>query len=157
MSLAREIKKKRPFDCPEQEAALNLRRTAGIVLEQHDRLFKRHGISSPLYNILRILRGNDGGLPCSEIGSQMVTRVPDTTRLIDRLERLGFVLRERGESDRRVVTVKITSAGLELLASLERPVMDLHKQSLGHLSESELADLNRLLTKARSASDDAAS
>jgi len=156
MNLAKELKKRHRFDCKEQETALNLYRTASLISEPHDRLFKSHGISSPLYNILRILRGNAEGLPCSEIGAQMVTRVPDTTRLIDRLVRQDFVERSRGDQDRRVVKVRITDAGLSLLKQLDKPVLDLHRQSLGHLTPAELEELNRLLEKARSGTANAA-
>jgi DNA-binding MarR family transcriptional regulator len=148
--LQAEIRKKHPFDCPEQEAALNLVRTQDYLQQDFARLFSEHGVSGPQYNVLRILRGHGGdGLPCQEIAAQMVTRMPDITRLVDRLEQAGLVRRARIEQDRRVVLVKITRAGLDLLARLDKPLLDLHRRQLRHLTREELAELNRLLVKVR--------
>jgi DNA-binding MarR family transcriptional regulator len=150
--LQQEIKKKQPFDCPEQEAALNLVRTQDHIFVEFTRLFNEHGISPQQYNVLRILRGAGGeGLPCLEIADRMITRMPDITRLVDRLEEAGLVVRSRCRQDRRMVFVKITPPALELLARLDKPVLDLHKRTLGHLTRAELAELNRLLVKARRA------
>jgi DNA-binding MarR family transcriptional regulator len=148
--LQQELNKKHPFDSPEQEAALNLARTHDHVHAEFARLFQEFGISAPQYNALRILRGNNGdGVPCQEIGGQMITRMPDVTRLVDRLEETRLVERCRSQKDRRVVRVKITRKGLDLLARLDQPVLDLHQRLLGHLTPDELAELNRLLVKAR--------
>jgi DNA-binding MarR family transcriptional regulator len=145
-----EIGKKHPFDCPEQEACLNLARTMDHLGQPFARLFQEHGISGPQYNVLRILRGTGGnGLPCLEIAGQMITRMPDITRLVDRLVEAGLAQRNRCCKDRRVVRVQITPAGLELLDRLDQPVLDLHRRQLGHLTHEELAELNRLLVKAR--------
>jgi DNA-binding MarR family transcriptional regulator len=147
-----ELGKKNPFDSAEQEATLNLARTLDYVMHPFSELFAANGISGPQYNILRILRGVGGdGLPCQELGSRMVTRMPDVTRLVDRLESAGLVERRRTPQDRRIVLVRLTRPGRELLARLDRPELDLHKQMLGHLSRGELDELNRLLVKARQA------
>jgi DNA-binding MarR family transcriptional regulator len=149
-ALQEEISKRHPFECPEEEAALNLLRTVDHLGQEFTRLFHEYGISGPQYNVLRILRGVGGeGLPCVDIAGRMITRMPDITRLVDRLEAAGLVARRRTEEDRRVVLVTITAAGLELLARLDRPVLDLHRRQLGHLTRAELAELNRLLVKAR--------
>jgi DNA-binding MarR family transcriptional regulator len=150
--LQEEICKKNPFDSLEQETALNLCRTMDHLHQQCQQLFQEHNLSAPQYNVLRILRGHGGdGLPCCEITAQMITRMPDITRLVDRLEEAGLVERTRAADDRRVVRVSITRAGLELLARLDRPVVELHKKQLGHLSSEELTELNRLLVKVRRA------
>jgi DNA-binding MarR family transcriptional regulator len=150
MSLQAELRKKRPFDLPEQEAFLNIARTHGVLTARMARLFKEHEITPPQYNILRILRGAGAdGLPCQEIGEQMVNQVPDVTRLVDRLEQAGLAERKRTEADRRVVLVRITAAGRKLLAGLDAPVLAMHKQVLGHLSRAELEQINRLMEKAR--------
>jgi DNA-binding MarR family transcriptional regulator len=152
-TLQQELRRKRPFDLAEEEAALNLLRTSGAVREPFDRLFADYAISDPQYNVLRILRGHGGkGLPCTEIAAQMVSRMPDMTRLVDRLEKAGLVRRCRTDEDRRVILICVTADGLALLGRLDEPVRDLHRQSLGHLTRRELADLNRLLVKARSPS-----
>jgi DNA-binding MarR family transcriptional regulator len=145
-----EIKKKRPFERPEEEAYLNLLRTATLLVADFERQFKAAGVSEPQYNVLRILRGAGGdGLPCSEIGERMITRVPDVTRLVDRLESAGLVVRNRTSEDRRVVRVKVTQKALDLLAGLDRPLAELHRRQLGHMTRAELDELSRLLVKAR--------
>ncbi len=149
-TLQRELRKKKPFELAEEEAGLNLIRTTDCVRFPFDRLFADNGISDPQYNVLRILRGHGGrGLPCTEITAQMISRMPDMTRLVDRLEKGGLVRRCRTADDRRVVLICIMPAGLALLSRLDQPVHDLHKQTLGHLTRNELAELSRLLVKAR--------
>ncbi len=149
-SLQQQLKKKRPFDLPEEEVGLNIQRSYSVLMGPAFQLLKTHQLSPPLYNILRILRGVGGdGLPCSQIGDRMVTREPDVTRLIDRLEQSSLVQRIRSTEDRRVVMVSITKEGGKLLAKLDEPVRELHRHTLGHLTQKEMNDLNRLLVKAR--------
>lgn len=150
--LAAEIGKRKPFDSPEQEAHLNLLRTHGVLTAEFHRRFKPFKLSEALYNCLRILRGGDNGntpKACSQIGSMMIAQVPDVTRIVDRLEKMGLATRERTADDRRVVLVSITKKGLDLLAKLDKPVHELHKRQLGHMTKAELTDLIRLLEKAR--------
>lgn len=148
--LQEEIRKKNPFDSLEQETALNLLRTVDHLQQHSQQLFQEYDISPPQYNVLRILRGHGGnGLPCCEITAQMTTRMPDITRLVDRLEEASLVERTRAADDRRVVRVSITNAGLDLLARLDRPILELHKRQLGHLTRAELTELNRLLVEVR--------
>lgn len=150
-----EIKKRNPFDCPEQEVALNLARTADRLMAGGACLLKRHGITGPQYNVLRILRGAGESLPCQEIVGRMITQLPDVTRLVDRLEAAGLVVRSRTPEDRRLVLTSITEAGLRLLAELDEPIIQMHKAQLGHLTREELAELNRLLVKARNPTESA--
>jgi DNA-binding MarR family transcriptional regulator len=148
--LQAEIKKRRPFESPAEEAFLNLVRTHGVLEADFVRLFKEHGISEPKYNVLRILRGAGGdGLPSLEIASRMITRVPDVTRIVDRLETQGFVKRSRRSDDLRVVLVSITKKGLDLLAKLDEPTKKLHCRQLSHMTGAELQELSRLLERAR--------
>lgn len=149
-ALQKELRKKHPFACREQEVALNLLRTADFLSRGGHALFERHGLSGQQFNVLRILRGHrDTGLPCQKIVAQMVTQMPDITRLVDRLESAGLVRRERTEADRRLVLVHVTPAGLDLLARLDQPILDLHRAQMAHLSAAELSTLNRLLVKLR--------
>lgn len=149
-ALKNELKQTRGFESPEQEAFLNLQRTDSLLVGPFVKKVKEFGLSLPLYNILRILRGQQGqGLSCGQISERMVTRDPDVTRLIDRLEKLGLVRRERSTSDRRVVLISIDPEGLALLKKLDGPMAALHKESLGHLSRADLKELNRLLVLAR--------
>ena len=134
----------------EQEVFLDLMRTASELGGRFDQLFRTEKLSSPLYNVLRILRGQRGqGLACSLIGGHMVTRVPDITRLVDKLVQLDLARRERSLTDRRVVEIFITEQGLTVLARLDEPVADLHQATLGHMNAKELNQLNTLLAKAR--------
>ena len=149
-ALQRELNKRNAFDSPVQEALLSIMRTESVFAVRYERFFREHGLTSPQYNILRILRGHKGqGLPSLTIASQMVACVPDITRLIDRLEKAAYVQRERSTEDRRVVHVRITDAGKKLLAKLDKPIRDAEQASLGHMTKKELADLIRLLAKAR--------
>ena len=134
--------------------SLNIQRTFGVLMGPELKLFKKHKLSPPLYNILRILRGvGSDGLPCSQIGDRMVTREPDVTRLIDRLEQAGWAKRDRSTKDRRVVTITLTATGRKLLDKLDEPILDLHRDTLGHLTKKEMVELNRLLVKARQVVD----
>src|SRR5258705_219039 len=123
-----EVKKRNPFDAPEQEVALNLVKTTEFIQAGFARLFKQHQISGAQYNVLRILRGADAALPCLEVAGRMISHLPDITRLVDRLEAAGLVARCRTSEDRRVVLVEITKAGRQLLADLDAPVLELHRQ-----------------------------
>jgi DNA-binding MarR family transcriptional regulator len=148
--LQAEIRKRNPFDTPEEEVFLNLLRTVDFLQQDGARLLGEHDISGPQYNVLRILRGHGGaGLACQEIAGQMICRMPDITRLVDRLEEGGLVQRCRTEQDRRVVLVKITRAGLDVLARLDKPIRELHKRHMQRLDGEELAELNRLMVKLR--------
>ena len=129
-TLATEIGKRSGLDCAEQEAFLNILRTCDQLSREFASLFKAHGVTHAQYNVLRILRGHGCKVQTRRIPSEMVTREPDITRLIDRLERSGFVKRERCREDRRVVWVEITEKGLTLLQSLDHPVVDLHRKQL---------------------------
>ncbi len=153
--LQREIKQKRPFASPEVEAYLNMARTFGLLACGIERFFKDYGVSAAGYNVLRILNGakreGDDALPTLEVAQRLVSPVPDVTRLIDRLERDGFVTRLRSDEDRRVVYVAITTQAQTLLRKMQKPLTEHHKANLGHMSKAELKELTRLLEKARSA------
>ncbi len=139
-----------PNRSPEQLAFVHLLRTQNEKLAELSALIKAHGLSEPQYNVLRILRGaGEEGLASGRISERMLTRLPDITRLVDRLERAGLVTRERVEGDRRVVVVRITPEGLTLLHELDGPIGELHKRQFSALTRTELAELIRLLRKSR--------
>ena len=144
-----ELKKKRPFELPEQEAMLNILRTSDQFQNRFGRLFRGYDLTHSQYNVLRILRGEGKPMPCLEIGDRMIQVVPAMTGLLDRLEKQGLVQRERCTEDRRVVYVELTDAARELLQRMDDPVTELHKQLIGHLTQAELKELSRLLEKAR--------
>ena len=148
--LQHELKKKRPFEFLEEEAALNIVRTSDQLQIRSARLLREFGLTSPTqYNILRILRGEGKPLPILEIASRTITVVPGITGLIDRLERAGFVNRLRCAKDRRVIYVALTDQGTKTLADLGKPLLALHRKVMGHLSQGELKELIRLLEKVR--------
>lgn len=161
-TLRDEINKQEPFDSASQEAYLNLVRTASELGGEFHALFKASGLSDASYNVLRILRGRESqlgpscrGVRATDISADMVVRVPDVTRLVDRLVERGLAERARCTDDRRVVYVKITPEGRRLLESLDGPVVDLHERQLSHMTGKELAQLNALLCKARERANDA--
>jgi DNA-binding MarR family transcriptional regulator len=148
--LQAEIKQRKPFRTLEQEAFLNLLRTTDALLRGQAKVLKSAGLSHPQYNVLRILRGaGPDGLACREVCERMITRDPDVTRLLDRLEVRGLIARERNKKDRRVVMVRITQGGLRLLRRLDGPIVHLHTQHLGHLGTKRLQALVELLELAR--------
>jgi DNA-binding MarR family transcriptional regulator len=147
--LQQELKKKQPFTLVEQEAMLNLMRTSDQLAIHFTRLFRHYGLTPSQYNILRILRGEGQPMESMEIASRTVTVVPGITGLLDRLQREGFITRKRCDQDRRVVHVSITEKALKVLEELDQPVMNLHKELMQHMTETELQELIRLLEKVR--------
>jgi len=142
--------KRRP-PCPEEDVFLDLLRTTDMLTRGLVPLLKAEDVSANQYNVLRILRGSPDGLPCGEIASRMITRDPDITRLLDRLEKRGLISRCRETKDRRMVMARITPDGLKLLAHLDDPVQEGHRRQLGHLGRERLRALTELLQAARSA------
>ena len=135
---------------PEEEAFLDLLRTCDLLSRGPARLLKSEDLSLTQYNVLRILRGSRArGLPCGEIANRMITRDPDITRLLDRLEKRELISRSRETKDRRVVVARITGQGLELLSLLDEPVREMHRKQLGHLGSARVNELQDLLLAAR--------
>lgn len=150
-SIQAEIKQSKPLT-PEQEVLLTVQRTADALERKVAELFKPYGLSGTQYNVLRILRGaGKDGLPCGAIAERMVTRDPDITRLLDRLDKMGFIARERGQKDRRVVYTTITDAGLKLLKQLDKPVQDLGFALVKNLNKAQMKEMVELLDILRGA------
>jgi DNA-binding MarR family transcriptional regulator len=140
----------RRYDSPRQEVYLNLWRTYDRLKAIEDELFAQYELSAQQYNALRLLRAvHPGTLPTLSLAGRLISRAPDITRLVDKLEERGLAWRERRPENRRVVEVGITPAGLALLDELARPVCECHDQQLGHLTAAELAQLTALLERAR--------
>ncbi len=141
--------KSRPMP-PEVALFLNVQRTAELMTTEFSQMLKPHGITQQQYNVLRILSGSaPDGLPCLEVASRMVTRVPDITRLVDRMVRDDLATRIRSEEDRRIVRIAITEKGADLVDRLRGPIDELHFRQAGRLDESEIKQLNALLEKFR--------
>lgn len=148
--LREEIHQNKPFRSAQEEAMLNIVRTASILTDEGARILKPFGITVAQYNVLRILKGSEGqGLCRNEVRDRMLTRMPDMTRMLDRMEEAGLVERIRDQDDRRHVATHITAAGKKILRDLEGIVSEQHRKSLGHMSEKELKTLSELLTRAR--------
>lgn len=148
--LQAEIKQTRPFTSLEEEVSLNIARTSAVLDHYMIDVLRGHGLTPTQYNVLRILRGAaDRGLCRNDVRDRLISMVPDTTRLLDRMADMGLVLRVRETDDRRFVTTRITSKGLSILAELDAPVLNAHRQQYQHMSEAELRLLVGLLEKVR--------
>jgi DNA-binding MarR family transcriptional regulator len=149
MSERQASKKQRRTASPEEASFLELLRTSDQLTRGLVRVLKTEELSPTQYNVLRILRGTPEGLPCGEIASRMITRDPDITRLLDRMEKRGLISRCRETRDRRLVLTRITPAGLELLGRMDEPVQEIHREQLGHLGRERLGLMCELLRSAR--------
>jgi len=148
--LQAEIRQNKPFSSAAEEAYLNLLRTADALVRSEIEFLRRFDLSPSQYNALRILRGAGAdGVTCGEMSQRLLTRDPDVTRLVDRLERRHLIQRARTESDRRVVRTKITQSGLVLLSQIDKPVRAWIHGQLGHLTDAQLRTLIELLECAR--------
>jgi DNA-binding MarR family transcriptional regulator len=139
--------------CPEEIAFLDLLRTCDLLARGPAQVLKNEDLSPTQYNVLRILRGSPDGLPCGEISNRMITRDPDITRLLDRLEKRALISRCRETKDRRMVMARITPEGLTLLDRLDEPVQAMHRKQLGHLGKERLRILAQLMEGARAGID----
>ncbi|HKK26600.1 MAG TPA: MarR family transcriptional regulator [Gemmatimonadota bacterium] len=145
-----EIKQTRPFGSLEQEAYLSLGRTWAVLEHDTAEALRPHGITPTQYNVLRILRGaGSKGLCRSEVMERMIARVPDATRLLDRLEAAGLIARERSSEDRRFVTTRITEEGRRLLGELDEPILELHDRQFTGLDQKALRGLVERLQRVR--------
>jgi DNA-binding MarR family transcriptional regulator len=138
------------FDSPEQEVFLNLWRTYDRLRALEDQLFAQFELTPQQYNVLRLLRAvHPGTLPTLALADRLVSRAPDITRMLDKLEERGLVVRERLRENRRVVRIGITAAGLAVLREISGPLRECHNRQLGHMRPGELRQLSALLQAAR--------
>ena len=148
-SIGQQIKQRRAFASPDQEAMLAIRMVAARILAPWERFLKSEAdLTASQYNVLRILRGSHPkSLTAGEIGERAIDRDPDITRLVDRLHIRGLVKRARSEQDRRVVEVEITAKGLELLRELEPHSLRMPRALIGHVAPRKLRQLSKLLAE----------
>lgn len=140
----------RRFDSLEQEAYLNLWRTYDRLKALEEEVFSAFDLSAQQYNALRLLEdAKHEGMPTLVLAARLVSRAPDITRLVDRLEARGLVRRERLADNRRVVRVLITAEGHALLERMSAPVVECAEKQLGHLPAAELRSLVAMLKDAR--------
>ncbi len=132
----------------EDQLFVALLKASDSLASQADQLIKANGLTSAQYNVLRILRGaGPEGLPCNTIAERMISRDPDMTRLLDRMEKRDVISRERQKEDRRVVKARITDEGLKLLKKMDAPIRELHKSQFAHMTSARLKTLMDLLTE----------
>jgi DNA-binding MarR family transcriptional regulator len=144
-----ELRQNKPFRSLNEEASLNIVRTGSVLMGWFEQVLKPFGITGAQYNVLRILHGSPDGLCRNEIRDRMVTRMPDMTRMLDRMEEGGLVVRERETGDRRIVNTQVTAKGRRLLEKLEGLVVQELQHRFGHLSDSQLRSLVSMLTSIR--------
>ncbi len=153
VSMASSARRRTPvrrFDSPEQEAYLTLWRTYDRLREIEEDFFERWDLTAQQYNVLRLVRAaHPEPVPTLGLVAKLVSRAPDITRMLDKLEARGFITRTRGTADRRAVLIGITGAGLSLLDEMADPLRECHEKQLGHLSRTELDTLITLLNRAR--------
>ncbi|MBI3862772.1 MAG: MarR family transcriptional regulator [Planctomycetia bacterium] len=146
----RQSRGQRRFDSLEQEAFLNLWRTYDRLKAQEDELFARYDLTPQQYNALRLLKAeHPRPIRTLDLAARLVSRAPDITRLVDRLEQRGLIARDRPADNRRVVCLAITEAGMALLRELKKPIAECHARQLGHLTARQLQELVALLKAAR--------
>jgi DNA-binding MarR family transcriptional regulator len=160
MAFASRLRPVRParFDSAEQEAYLSLWRTYDRLRALEDELFDRYELTAQQYNALRLLRAeHPEPVPTLTLAGRLISRAPDITRLLDRLEERGLVHRNRPAGNRRMVEVAITAAGLALLRQIAAPLRACHSRQLGHMRSGELRQLVKLLRRARGPHEEAES
>ncbi len=135
---------------PEEDASLNIVRTADLLMQKAAQILKPHALSPTQYNVLRILRGaGDKGASSKDIGNRLLSRDPDITRLMDRLEKRGLLVRDRAKEDRRVVTHRLTREGLDLVKALDRPIQRMHREIMRDIEPQRLEALAAILEEIR--------
>lgn len=150
MQLGVRTKSPQRFDSPQQKVFLNLWRTYDRLRMLEDELFSRCDLTAQQYNALRILQdAQPEKVATLTLASRLVSRAPDITRLLDKLEERGLIERGRPADNRRTVLVAITVAGVAVLDELAASVRDCHLRQLGHLKPAEMKSLVELLRKAR--------
>jgi DNA-binding MarR family transcriptional regulator len=148
--LAAEIRQTKPFSSLEEEAALNLVRTHELYLQRQTEFFKQFQLTPTQYNVLRILRGaGKDGITCTQAAERMLTADPDMTRLLDRLEVRSLIRRDRSLEDRRVVLGRITPSGMELLKSIDKPLLGFHKRQFEGIGRQKIEMLIEILESLR--------
>lgn len=135
----------------EEETFLNLVRSHDCLTGDQHRFFQRFGVTAQQFNVLRVLVGcpDDRGFACQAIAEKLLNRVPDITRLLDRLEQAGLIQRLRCSHDRRVVRTHLTDEGRRKVEEIEAPLRESLRQRFAHMSPDEIRELNRLLLKVR--------
>ena len=148
--IQQELQQRRPVARLDEEAFLNIERTADLLMQKLIDVLRPYELTPTQYNVLRILRGaGEDGANCKDIGARMLTRDPDITRLLDRLDKRALITRSRAKKDRRHLSIRITSEGLRVLSALDEPIVELCASTLGHLGGQRLEQLVTALENIR--------
>ncbi len=148
MSIHKRVAQRR-FESPAQKAMVSLLVTAGHLARALEEVCAAHGITHDQYNVLRILRGvHPEGHPRYAIAERLMDRSPDVTRLLDRLEREGFVGRSRSDEDRRLSISHVTDRGITLLKEIDPRILEVHERFTDRFSRDEMHQLTTLCEKA---------
>ena len=151
-TLREELRQGKPFSSLHEEALLSIARTEAVAREKLERVLAPHDLSMTQYNVLRILRGaGTAGLCRNEIGERLIARMPDVTRLLDRMEAAGLVRRIRSTTDRRLVNTMLTAKGRTLVDRLDAPIAQYQEEQVGHLTRAQLKSLIELMRLVRAA------
>ncbi len=145
----KKVSEARRFDSLEQEAYLALWRTYDRMRAIEDELFAGFELTAQQYNLLRLLRAAHEPVPTLSLAERMVSRAPDITRMIDKLEERKLLTRTRSKKDRRTVLVALSQVGIALLDQIAEPLRECHERQLGHLNDQQLKSLLALLKAAR--------
>lgn len=149
-TLREELRQGKPFRSLREEAVLSIARTEAVTREALERVLAPHGLGMTQYNVLRILRGaGSDGLCRNEIRDRLISRMPDVTRLLDRMEAAGLISRVRSTEDRRLVNTTLTKKGRTLVDALDAELAEAQHGLLGHMSQVQLRTLVDLLGLAR--------
>ena len=150
VKLQDELRQSKPFRAVEEEAYLNIVRTAAVLEHTLAQALKPLEITPTQYNVLSILRGAGAeGLCRNEVGCRLVASMPDVTRLLDRMEDLGLIVRERSKEDRRMVSTRLTKKGLDLVSRADAKVVEAHEQQFRGLDKKTLKTLISALEEVR--------
>jgi DNA-binding MarR family transcriptional regulator len=152
-ALHNELKKRGPFASVEQEAMLAIMRTSDLLENRLARLLREHGLTLSQYNVLLILRGEGKPLPCLEVAERMIQVAPAITRVVDQLLAMDLISKTQSSEDRRVFTIELKPAAIQLLADLDQPVLDLHATLMNGVKKGDLKSLIQTLEAVRVAID----
>ncbi|HSQ59000.1 MAG TPA: MarR family transcriptional regulator [Acidobacteriota bacterium] len=153
-TLWQHLRQSKPFENVEEEVFLQILYTAQITGRWVVEALRPFSLTSPQYNVLRILRGaHPGALPAGKIAERMIHHDPDVTRLLDKLEGMGLVEKARDDQDRRVINVRITKEGMAVLEKATRVMREALDSRLGPVGPKRLAALAELLEVVRAAAE----
>jgi len=146
MGIDKEIRQSY-FRNEHHKAMINVVITSNWVLENMKQFLEREGITLQQYNILRILRDSSTPLSTLQIREQMIDKMSDTSRIVERLLKKEFVHKQISSVDKRLVDIIITPKGLDLLERLDQQNNNI--DAIPALTEEEVLTLNMLLDKMR--------